>query len=123
MMNVVVLSGELSRPARTVELPSGDRVLALEVTVRRPAAPAEPVPVQWSQPPAWAESLLAGDRVAVLGRVRRRFFRAGGTTQSRTEVVATKVVRASARSRVRVLVEEAVDALDQELAGDHTARA
>ena len=123
MINVVFLSGELSRPAQAVDLPSGDRMLALELTVRRPGSPAEPVPVQWSRPPAWAEGLEAGDRIAVLGRVRRRFFRAGGTTQSRTEVVATKVVRATARSRVRALVEEAVDALDGELAGENAGRA
>jgi len=29
----------------------------------------------------------------VIGHVRRRFFRAGGVTASRTEIVADKVVR------------------------------
>jgi single-strand DNA-binding protein len=112
MINVVVVAGELSRPAQMVDLPSGDHILALEVTVRRPGAAADPVPVQWAQAPAWARALGAGDEVVVLGRVRRRFFRAGGVTQSRTEVVAARVVRATARARVRALVDEAVDALD-----------
>lgn len=123
MINVVFVAGELSRPAQAVDLPSGDRIVSLEVTVRRPGVAADPVPVQWSQAPAWAERLDAGDQVAVLGRVRRRFFRSAGTTQSRTEVVAVKVARASSKSRVRALIEEAVDALDAELAGDDTARA
>ena len=122
MINVVVLSGELSRPAQIVDLPSGDQILALEVTIRRPGVAADPVPVQWAQAPQWAQSLEAGDRVVVLGRVRRRFFRAGGTTQSRTEVVAAKVVRATARQKVRALVEEAVEALDEELMTEGVAR-
>src|SRR5262249_4410883 len=46
-MNVVVLQGELSRPAERRELPSGDTVVALEVTVRPPGAAAESVPVAW----------------------------------------------------------------------------
>lgn len=116
MLNLVFLTGELCRPAQAVELPSGDRLLSLEVTVRPDGGPAEAVPVQWSDPPGWALGLEAGTTVAVLGRVRRRFFRSGGTTQSRTEVVARRVVRASARTRVRALVEEAVEALDRELA-------
>ena len=111
MTNVVVLQGVLARPAVDVQLPSGDRLVSLEVTVRRDSGPAEPVPVQWADPPAWAATLDTGTAVAVLGRVRRRFFRAGGATQSRTEVVARKVVRASARTKVQALVDEAVELL------------
>jgi single-strand DNA-binding protein len=117
MYNVVFLQGVLARPAQDVVLPSGDRLLALEVTVRRPDGPAEPVPVQWGEAPAWASTLDAGTEVAVLGRVRRRFFRAGGITQSRTEVVATKVVRTTGRARVRALAEEAISALRPAQAG------
>ena len=108
MTNVVLLQGMLARPAVDVQLPSGDRLVSLEVTVRREGGPAEPVPVQWADPPAWAATLDTGTAVAVLGRVRRRFFRAGGATQSRTEVVATKVVRASTRAKVQALVNEAM---------------
>lgn len=38
--------------------------------------------------------------MVVLGRVRRRFFRAGGATASRTEVVAEMVLAARDRRRV-----------------------
>ena len=111
-MNVVVLRGILARPAQHVELPSGSRLVSLEVTVRRESGPAEPVPVSWTDPPAWASTLDAGSEVVVLGRVRRRFFRSAGVTQSRTEVVASRVVRASARSKVVAVLAEAAELLD-----------
>lgn len=111
-MNLVVLRGVLARPASEVELPSGSRLLALEVTVRRADAPTETVPVSWADAPAWASVLDAGTEVVIMGRVRRRFFRAGGVTQSRTEVVAARIVRASARSKVAGLLREATEVLD-----------
>ncbi len=40
-----------------------------------------------------APNLTDGDTVTVVGAVRRRFFRSAGVTQSRTEVVATSLVR------------------------------
>ena len=111
MLNLVVVEGVLARPAQDVELPSGSRLISLEVTVRRDDGPAEPVPVAWFDAPAWATSLDAGAGIVVVGRVRRRFFRAGGTTQSRTEVVAAKVVRAGASAKVRAVLDEAAAAL------------
>ena len=71
-------------------LPSGDEVLALELTVRPAEGPAESVPVAWLAAPPAAAAWAAGEEVLVIGRVRRRFFRAGGRTQSRTEVVADR---------------------------------
>ncbi|HEX4863712.1 MAG TPA: single-stranded DNA-binding protein [Acidimicrobiales bacterium] len=112
MLNVVVLIGALARPAQDVELPSGSRLLSLEVTVRREQGPAETVPVSWFDAPAWATALDAGAEVVVVGRVRRRFFRSGGSTQSRTEVVASKIARGSAVSRVRTLLNEASSTIE-----------
>jgi single-strand DNA-binding protein len=90
--NLAVLVGTLSRPAELRELPSGDHLVALEVTVRPDGGPAESVPVAWSGAPVAAARWAAGEEVLVVGRVRRRFFRAGGVTQSRTEVAATVAV-------------------------------
>lgn len=93
-MNLTVLSGHLSRPATRRELPSGDSLLALEVTI--PGGddrPSESVNVVWPGAPAKADQLDTSDEVLVVGRVRRRFFQAGGATASRTEVVAEQVVR------------------------------
>jgi len=101
MINAVAIEGRLARPAELRVLPSGTTALGLELTVRREGAPAETVPVSWLDPPAWAAALDVDDGVVVVGRVRRRFFRAGGATQSRTEVVADVVVRSSATRRAR----------------------
>ncbi|MGH9115019.1 MAG: hypothetical protein ACRDWW_04235 [Acidimicrobiales bacterium] len=70
------------------------------------------MPVAWFDAPAWATALDAATPVVVVGRVRRRFFRAGGVTQSRTEVVASRVVRATAASRVKAVLAEAVTAIE-----------
>jgi single-strand DNA-binding protein len=44
--------------------------------------------------------MAKGNEVVVIGRVRRRFFKSAGSTQSRTEVVAETVVKAGQRGRV-----------------------
>jgi len=90
--NLSVLVGRLSRPAELRQLPSGDEVLALEVTVRPEGHPAESVPVAWTGAPAAASRWTTGEEILVVGRVRRRFFRSGGVTQSRTEVAASVAV-------------------------------
>jgi single-strand DNA-binding protein len=116
-VSVALVAGALSRPAETRELPSGDTVVALELTTRRPDGAAESMPVVWVAAPAWAGRLAAGDRVLVAGRVRRRFYRAGGATASRTELVAHRVVPARQRARSRALVEQVRRQVDAVLDG------
>jgi len=108
-VNIVILRGVLSRPAEQRELPSGDTIVAYEVRIRSGDGPAESVPVVWS-PPAGRGLLDAGAEVVITGRVRRRFYRAGGVTQSRTEVVADAVARAADGKRVQRLIETALAA-------------
>jgi single-strand DNA-binding protein len=98
-VNIAILRGHLSRPPEHRLLPSGDAVVSYDVTVPRPGERSETVPVAWIGAPASAAELDVDDQVVVVGRVRRRFFRAGGATQSRTEVVAERVV--PCRRRVR----------------------
>ncbi len=89
-----------------------ERVLGLELTVRRPdAARAESVPVVWRDAPPAAAALVAGDEVVVVGHVARRFFRAGGATQSRTEVVAEVVLPARQGRRIQAALERAAGEL------------
>lgn len=107
MINLVVLEGVLARPAQDRELPSGARLLSLEVTVRPDEGAAESVPVVWFDAPAWASALDSGAAIVVVGRVRRRFFRAGGVTQSRTEVVAERILQTSSVKRARAALAEA----------------
>jgi single-strand DNA-binding protein len=111
-MNVVILQGVLSRPPEARELPSGDRLVAYEVTIRPAEGPAESVPVAWFEAPARAADLAAGTEVVVTGRVRRRFFRAGGATASRTEVVAQAVIPAGQRKRVAGALDVAIAAVE-----------
>jgi len=111
--NLSVLIGTLSRAPEPRTLPSGDELLALEVTVHRPDGPAESVPVSWLAPPADALSWPSGAVVLVVGRVRRRFFRAGGSTQSRTEVVASTVVPVRRTAAVRRALAGAASVLEQ----------
>jgi single-strand DNA-binding protein len=106
--NVVVLHGVLARDPDARALPSGDELVAYEVTVPRPDGPAEGVPVVRFGAPSSASRLVAGDAVVVVGRVRRRFFRAGGATQSRTEVVAERVSAARTPARARTLLAKAL---------------
>jgi single-strand DNA-binding protein len=105
--NLVVLRGLLSRPATSRILGSGDVLVNLEVTVRSGTGPAEPVPVTVVPAPASVAGLDAGEEVVVLGRVRRRFFRSAGTTESRTEVVAETVASLRQASLVRRCLAEA----------------
>lgn len=109
-MNLVVLCGALSRPPVTRDLRSGDLLVTYEVTVPgRDGGAATSVPVVWFAPPAGAADFDEGTAVVVVGIVRRRFFGgASGGTQSRTEVVADKVVRAS---RTKAAARAVLDAL------------
>ena len=110
-MNIVIVQGTLSRPAQQRLLESGDRMVALDVTVRRDGEKAESVPVVCFDAPASVGNLDVDTEVVVTGRVRRRFFRAGGSTQSRTEVVADAVVPTRQRKKARQVVDAAVDDL------------
>jgi len=123
-MNIVILNGVLSSVPRRTEMPSGDVRWALEVTTPVgvvsgvPDGRASSVPVAWQgelasgpsctgNPAGWC----AGTELVVVGTVRRRFYRAGGVTQSRTEVVASSLVEVTKRRSVEVALRRAARAL------------
>lgn len=112
MTNVVVLRGRLTRPAAVRSLPSGDELVELEVSIPREGERAESAPVVWADAPAAARELDVDEEVLVVGRVRRRFFRSGGATQSRTEVVAEAVVPAAQTRRARTVLGRALARLE-----------
>ncbi len=116
-MNVAILRGRLSRPPEERLLPSGDVVVSYDVTVPRPRERAETAPVAWVNPPASAADLDVDVEVVVVGRVRRRFFRAGGATRSRTEVVAERVVPTRRRARAAQAVAAALATAGEQAGG------
>ncbi len=112
--NMVALVGRLARPAVAPrDLPSGDRLVAYEVTITRPGARAEGVPVVWMGAPASAADHDVDETVVVVGRVRRRFYRLAGVTQSRTEVVADLVVPTRHAKRARAALDGVRARLDE----------
>jgi len=104
-MNVVLLRGVVERAPEVRQLADGTELAVLDVRTEVASGRAT-APVAWvtnGQPLP-----EVGTEVVVTGHVRRRFFRAGGSTQSRTEVVADAVVPARSRARVRRAVDDAV---------------
>lgn len=114
-MNLTILRGHLRRAPEPRTLASGDLVVGYELVAGRAGERAETVPVVWHDPPTAALALAEGDEVVVVGRVRQRFFRVGGGTQSRTEVVADAVVNARHAKRSRTLVDRALAGAADEL--------
>lgn len=103
--NVVLVRGTVSSEPVRRELPSGDVVTQVELTTRVDGrVTSVPVAVHHAE-----VTVGAGDEVVVTGHVSRRFFRAGGVTQSRTEVIATEVVKATRRRTVERVVDGVLD--------------
>ncbi len=90
--NHVQLVGTVHRYPEIYETESGD-IARFELRIALDNLPGETVPVAWAHPDDWVTDLEIGEEVAVRGRVRQRFFRSGGTTQSRTEVVVAELAR------------------------------
>jgi single-strand DNA-binding protein len=114
-MNVCIIQGRITRPPEHRVAGDGRSMVTYEVAAERPGGGTESVPVVWEAAPAVAVDLDVDAEVVVVGRVRRRWFRSGGATQSRTEVVATGVVPRRAAKRVAKLVRDALAAADQVL--------
>ena len=107
-LDLAVVIGTLSSDPVRQTLASGSTLVRYEVTVRD-RAPADTVPVSWFDPRR-VPSLAEGDRVLVVGRVRRRFYRAGGATRSATEIAASAVCRATA-ARAAAAITDAAELL------------
>ncbi len=98
-VNEVRLVGRVSGPPESRELPSGDIVVQLRVVVGRPPSERK-TQVDTIDVSCWTATARRaalrqheGDVVEVTGALRRRFFRAGATTQSRYDVEAVSVRR------------------------------
>ena len=121
-MNVCIVQGHLTRPPEQRVVGSGRSLVTYEVAVDRADGGSESVPVVWEGAPAVAVELDVDTEVVVVGRVRRRWFRSAGATQSRTEVVAVEVLSARSTKRVAKLVGDALGAADRAIS-THSGRA
>jgi single-strand DNA-binding protein len=89
-------------------LSSGQQATSFELAVRSSDEALESVPIVVFDS---SFALAPDDDVVVIGRVRKRFFRVGGLTQTRTEVVATRVVPARRRAQVTRVLDSAIEQL------------
>ena len=110
--NLALLRGVIASETVSRDLPSGSTVAQFDVstTIRVADKTAKAsVPVSWVDPPSRAlKPIAVGLEVVVVGTVRRRFFRSGGLTQSRTEVVVDAVVPLRRNKQVQDLLAETV---------------
>jgi len=113
--NLAVVRGTVRGDATQRTLPSGSVSTQFDVTTTIRSADRSftaSVPVSWIDPPGSSTVMLVeGVEVVVIGTVRRRFFRVGGATQSRTEVVADAVIPTRRRKQVAGALEELVERL------------
>ncbi len=111
--NVAVVRGPIRNESTVRELPGGGVVVQFDVTTTAEFDGRQhtmSVPIAWNDPTAAQLGVLtSGVEVVVVGTVRRRFFRVGGATQSRTEIVADAVVPTRQHKRMARLVREAAD--------------
>jgi single-strand DNA-binding protein len=115
--NLAVVCGAVSHEPHERQLPSGVAVVQFDVTTRVESDATRStvsVPIAWHDPsPAQLGLLVVGADVVVIGTVRRRFFRVGGATQSRTEVVADAVIPARRQRRVDTALRRVAEGLTQ----------
>lgn len=110
-LNLATALGTIVGDIDNRTLPSGSDVLSFSIRIASATLRTATVPVAWHDPPARA-SLVPGDEVLAVGRVVRRFFRSGGATQSRTELVASRVEPTRRKATCRRMVEEVVGHLE-----------
>jgi single-strand DNA-binding protein len=109
-LNLAVVRGLVSSAPEVRVLPSETVLVQLQVTTRLETETLS-IPVSCWNPAAWVETLGPGEEIVVVGRVRRRFFRARGATASRVELEADVISRASDRRRVQAAMRRATAGL------------
>ncbi len=91
-MNLCVLQGVVIGDPRIADLPSGETALTFDVRATTEARASASVPVEWTGPAAKMPKVVPDAPVAVVGSVARRFYRSGGSIQTRVYVSPVKIV-------------------------------
>jgi hypothetical protein len=107
-LNISVVRGQLTSDVRISDLPAGGVVHNFEVRSGT-GRDGHVVPVAWHDP-VRPPKLRRGDIVVIVGAVRRRWFRVGGTSRSRTELLARCVAKPGSIRAAKAL-EAAVETL------------
>jgi len=107
--NRVVIIGEVSSPPVSRDLTDGSVVTTFDV-VSSVETGRVTVPVSVDGVPAVVEE---GATVCVVGFVRRRFFRAGASVTSRTEVVANVITPLRRKAQVRKAIASVAEDLSE----------
>lgn len=106
MLNLAIVIGQLNKPVQVRALPGGLTATSFDLRVGGEGQ-SDSVPVVWFDEGDEAAGWPTGEHFLAVGQVRRRFFHAGGTTQSRVEVVAQRVVALSQTGDARSVLAEA----------------
>ena len=111
-VNLSVVCGARSAQPEVRVLASGSRLATFALRCPASDGKATSVPVTVWDPPAWLETVAAGDAVIVVGRLRRRFYQRPGGLGSRVDVEAELVGRARDRRRIDAALRRAYGALE-----------
>jgi len=115
LSNLAIIRGAVPHDPLPRNLAAGGVVVQFDVATRVQSdgkTVTVSVPIAWNDPSAAQLGVVvAGADVVVIGSVRRRFFRVGGATQSRTEVVADVVIPARRHQRVESALRAAAERL------------
>ena len=98
-VNVVVLAGTVAAEPVERQLPSGDEITELRLSVPEAGKRLLPLPVAiWHRTVESnvLEGIGKGDDVLVYGQLTRRFYRSGAGARSLTEVVASGIKKLEA---------------------------
>jgi single-strand DNA-binding protein len=94
-VNVVVLAGTVAADPLEKELPSGDKVTEIKLSVPETGKRSLPLPVSAWHGKAITKKQLGvigkGDELLVHGQLVRRFYRNGAGARTVMEVVATGI--------------------------------
>jgi hypothetical protein len=110
-LNIVVLVGEVTSPLVSRTLATGEIASSFDMSTQTDEGRISvPIAIHGEN-----STIVVGAQLCVVGVVRRRFFRAGTSVSSRTEVLAHSVSVMRRRAQVRKNLTAALDDITEVL--------